>query len=115
MKTKPWQVGLVSLFKKSEMNQLSFPPLRTRLKDAVYESEFSPSAVSDVALALNFLDSRKVSNKLLLSKVTSPATFCYSSMNRLICSGDFNLTQVLNPWGGLFMQECTESPVNEYQ
>lgn len=41
MKAKPWQVGLVSLSKKSEMNPLSFPPLRTRLKGAVYETEFS--------------------------------------------------------------------------
>lgn len=101
MKVIPWQVGLVSLSKKSEMNPLSFPPLRTRLKGAVYESEFSSSAVSAVALALNFLDSRKVNNKLLLSKVTSPATFRYSRMNRLIHSvfffGNFNLTQVLNP------------------
>lgn len=116
MKAKPWQVGLVSLSKKSEMNPLSFPPLRTRLKGAVYETEFHLSAV---ALALNFLESRKVRNKLLLSEVTSPVIFCYSSMNRLIRSvfffGDLTLTLVLNPWGGLFRQECTQSPVNEHQ
>lgn len=119
MKAKPWQVGLVSLSKKSEMNLLSFPPLRTRLKGAVYESEFSSSAVSAVALALNFLDSRKMRNKLLLSEVTSLVEFCYSCMNRLIRSvlffGDLNLTQVLNPWGDLFRQECIKSPVNGHQ
>lgn len=77
------------------------------------------SHLSAVALALNFLESRKVRNKLLLSEVTSPVIFCYSSMNRLIRSvfffGDLNLTLVLNPWGDLFRQECTESPVNEHQ
>lgn len=58
-------------------------------------------------------------NKLLLSEVTSLVEFCYSCMNRLIRSvlffGDLNLTQVLNPWGDLFRQECIKSPVNGHQ
>lgn len=116
MKAKPWQVGLVSLSKKSEMNPSPFHYWGQGWK--VQFMKLS-SHLSAVALALNFLESRKVRNKLLLSEVTSPVIFCYSSMNRLIRSvffiGDLTLTLVLNPWGDLFRQECTESPVNEHQ